>query len=434
MMLPALALWLLQDLNSDFETHYTKVRESTARADFHPRLTPRYSKGDELSALAIEASQRLPWSGGSLSAAALFRDASDLPPPSSHSSELRLTLTQPLLRGFGPNTSYYDLTNSRRARQGQERAYELSRQRLAIQVASAFYQVVQQRQLLLVARQSLERSENLMRASDARLKVGLASKLDLFRAQLQASQARDAMIRAQASLGNALEYFRFLLALPPTDPVEPEAVGLPELPAEGPEPLEALVARALAQRLELHEARDQVDDTRRGTRLARQNLLPQLDLNLALVQTGFGPSFGSAFPGPDRRIGFFLTTSFPLERTADRANRAIAELNEAASRRALRQRELEVEAEVRAALRELSRIRESVELQRAAVDVAEQQRRLADLRYERGLASNFDVVDAEASLVAARSALVGLLTSYQIARLELRRVTGGFDPAREFRP
>lgn len=32
MMLPAMALWLLQDLNSEFESQYAKVRESTARA------------------------------------------------------------------------------------------------------------------------------------------------------------------------------------------------------------------------------------------------------------------------------------------------------------------------------------------------------------------------------------------------------------------
>ena len=44
-----------------------------------------------------------------------------------------------------------------------------------------------------------------------------------------------------------------------------------------------------------------------------------------------------------------------------------------------------------------------------------------------GLATNFDVVDAEGSLVLARSALVGLLTSYQVARAELLRVTGDLD-------
>jgi outer membrane protein TolC len=114
------------------------------------------------------------------------------------------------------------------------------------------------------------------------------------------------------------------------------------------------------------------------------------------------------------------------------ANRAIANMAVESRRRGLRQRQLEVEAEVRAAVRELARIRKSIELQKKGVEVAEQQRRLATLRYQRGLASNFDVVDAEGSLVLARSALVSLLTSYQVAKVDLRRVTGVLDVDKEF--
>ena len=102
--------------------------------------------------------------------------------------------------------------------------------------------------------------------------------------------------------------------------------------------------------------------------------------------------------------------------------------------RAVRQQELDVEQQVRQALRELDQIRQSVALQRQAVEVAAQQRRLAVLRYQRGLGSNFDVVDAESSLVTARSALVQLQTAYAVARLDLKRTTGTLDVETEFAP
>ena len=73
-------------------------------------------------------------------------------------------------------------------------------------------------------------------------------------------------------------------------------------------------------------------------------------------------------------------------------------------------------------------------MQLQAVDVAEKQRRLAVLRYQRGLASNFDVVDAESNFVVARSSLVSLLTSYAVSRLELQRVTGTLSVDVEFAP
>jgi outer membrane protein TolC len=193
-----------------------------------------------------------------------------------------------------------------------------------------------------------------------------------------------------------------------------------------------LVQRALAARLDLQEARDVVSDAGRSASLAKQNLLPQLDLNLGLSKEGLGNSFSSAWSAGDQRVNVFFSASYPLERSTDLVNKAQAELALTGSQRSLRQQELRLEQEVRGAVRELDRLRKSVELQKQGVDVARQQLRLATLRYQRGLASNFDVVDAESALVLARSALVGLLTRFQIARVDLLRVTGELDVEREF--
>jgi outer membrane protein len=411
-----------------------RFRESAARGQFYPKLTPRYLVTPDDKSLLVDASQRLPWSGAILTASSTLRSTELTADPLSHTADLRLILTQPLLRGFGPNATYFDLRNSRRGVASQARSYELARQRLAVQVAAAFYNVIAQRQLLAVSRQSLKRGENLRMASEARLKVGLVSKLDVFRADLQASQTQEALVRSEAGLETALEQFRALLGLAASDPVEPEAVELPDTVEGGVEPLEILVGRALENRLELREAQDQVDDARRTASLARQNLLPQLDVNVGVSRSGFGPTYGDALHSTDTRVDAYFTTSYPIERSAEQAGKAVAELEVQSRERAVRQRQIDIESEVRAAARELERIRKSVELQRKAVLVADQQLRLATLRYQRGLASNFDIVDAEGSLVLARSALVGLVTSYRVAHLDLRRITGTLDLAREFTP
>jgi outer membrane protein TolC len=409
----------------------SRWREKTAFADFLPSLTPSWLRGEGRDVVGLDLQQRLPWSGATLAAAGRYVSEPENGAPFPGTSDLRLTLTQPLLRGFGPNAAYFELRNARRAVEGQERGYQLARERGAIEVAAAFYAVIAQRQLKDVARQSLERSERLQKSSEARLEVGLASKLDVFRAELQAAQARDALVRSEASLQTALERFRGLLALPPGDPVEPEAAELP-WPEGAFEPVEVLVRRAIDSRLELAEARDLVDDARRAASLAKQNLLPQLDLNLGVTRLGYGSSFGNAWRASDTQVNVYLSTSYPLPQATARATNAIAQLGLEQRQRSVREREIGVEQEVRQALRDLDQIRQSVLLQRKAVDVAEQQRRLAVLRYERGLGSNFDVVDAESSLVTARSALVQLLASYAVARLDLKRSTGTLDLLTEF--
>jgi outer membrane protein TolC len=412
----------------------TRFQESAARGEFLPSVTPLYQRSQDQSVFGLDVSQKVPWTGGTLSATGRYLSSPSADAPFPKTTDLRLLLSQPLLRGFGPNATYFDLTNATRARIDQERNLALARQRLAVEVAAAFYAVVAQRQLLDVARQSLERTEGLLKSSEARLEVGLASKLDVYRAELQAAQARDAMVRSQAALDTALETFRGLLALSPGDPVEPEAAALPAVGTEALEPAQALVARALENRLELLEARDQVGDARRAASLAGQNLLPQLDLNVGVAQLGYGTSFGGAWAAGDRRVEVFLSASYPLQQASERASRSIAQLQVTSRERAVQERELQVEQEVRQSRRDLEQIRKSVELQQQAVEVAAQQRRLAVLRYQRGLGSNFDVVDAESSLVTARSALVQLLTTYAVARLDLKRVTGTLDVDAEFAP
>jgi outer membrane protein TolC len=411
-----------------------RFRESAARGGFLPKLTPRYQGGPDGKAFGVDASQRLPWTGGSVTAGASFRSVTPEGSPTVRGSDLRVVMSQPLLRGAGPNATFFELTNSKRGREGQERAFELARQRLAVDVAATFYQIVKERELLSVSRQSLKRSESLREASEARMRVGLASKLDVFRAELQASQTQEALVQSEAALETALEQFRVLLGLDPGDPVEPEQAPLPEKVVVDLEPLEALIARAFESRLDLKEVRDQIHDAERSAALARQSLFPQLDLNLGFSQTGLGPSYSDSVRAGAGRFDVFLSTSYPFERSSDRATRAIAEIDVAARRRALAQRELEIAAEVRGAVRNIERIRKSVDLQRKGVDFATQQLRLATLRYQRGLASNFDIVDAEGSLLSSRTALVGLLADYQVARIQLLRVVGTLDVVREFGP
>jgi outer membrane protein len=408
-----------------------KARENASRGLFLPKITPSYEGGSEQTAFGLATTQRLPWSGGSLSASGTLRSLHPADGPKLHASDLQVLLSQPLLRGAGPNATFFDLRNSRRAREGQERAFELARQRLVVDVTTSFYQVVKQRELLNVARQGLERSADLRQASEARMKVGLASKLDVFRAELQSSQTEEALVQAQSGLETALEQFRILLGLDPADPVEPQAVTLPETVGMKLEPIAVLVATAVESRVEVLEARDQIKDAERTAALARQNLLPQLDLNLAVTQSGVGPTYGDSLRAADNRVSFFLSSSYPVERSADKAARAVAELDLASRRRASAQLELEVAGEVRGAVRSLERLEKSVELQRKGVDFAEQQHRLATLRYQRGLASNFDVVDAEGNLLSSRTALVSLLTDYQIARVQLLKALGRLDVAKE---
>ncbi len=425
---------MLSSQDSVAAAHY---REQAAFSEFLPQVVPRVGRAEGNTTFGVDGSQRLPWTGGAVTVGGSAEPPSPRPrAPTRKPRNVRVQLTQPLLRGAGPNATFYDLRNSRRAVETQERSNVLTKQRLAIQVTAAFYGVVAQRQLVVVSRQSWKRTLALQRASEARLKVGLASKLDVFRAELQASQTQEALIRQQAALQSALEQFRALLALSPSDPLEPEAVDAARSP-----PARRTNPSTCSRRSSPREPPGaQGGPCPGGGRKTESELRPAEPPAPARSQPRLQPTrarfvvWRVVARGQRPPLVRLLDLLSPRRGQTRRPSTPMATLDLASRERSAVQREQEVEADVRSAVRELDRIRKSFELQRKGVEAAAQQQRLASLRYQRGLASNFDVVDAEGSLLFARSALVSLFVSYKVAEVELLRAMGTLDVEREFAP
>jgi outer membrane protein len=400
-----------------------EIGEFQARSRFFPKITPSYFHGPNDRGFGLSASQALPWLGGELTAERTSHTFDGVLAPSTRAVDTSFTWAQPLLRGLGPNASLYELRNARRAHEAQERSLVIAKQQFMVELARVHYQTLAQRELLSVAKQSAERSVALRKASEARLEVGLSNKLDVYRAQLSESQAEQSTTQAETALQAAIERFRFLLGRAPSDVTEPAPGDIPT-PVQGElGPVETLVEIALQNRLDLRETQDQIEDARRTASLSRQNLLPDMTLNLRYTEQRGGGATGPSVV-TNKRWESFLSASLPLERAADVGQLQLANLDVKARERNYAQRRYEVESEVRAAHRDLLSLARSIETQSGAVSVADQQLQLANLRYQRGLASNFDVVDAEGSLLAARSSLVQLLAAYQVQRLDLERVIG----------
>ena len=81
--------------------------------------------------------------------------------------------------------------------------------------------------------------------------------------------------------------------------------------------------------------------------------------------------------------------------------------------------------EVRAALSAQSRSRESYDAESARAIALGETLRLARLRYQNGVASQLDVIDAERGLLAASVARIEALRAHRAAVADLFRALGG---------
>ena len=401
------------------------INAGTAPAGLHQRT------------IGVDLSKRLPF--GSEVTTSLNASSYGSGPATVRDAGYTVGISQPLFRGAGASATA-DLKNARRSVVASERALAESRQHLVVGVADRFFTVLKQRRLVEAGERALERARSMSVASEARANVGLATQLDVLRAELLVSQATVTLATQRETLATAIEELNLLLGRPPSQPLDVAnedvsddglaALGfrVPDLRQAGE--VDQLVSNALAARVDVREARDRIGDAERLMRVSRWNLLPQVNLNASFTERGLGPS---PIPGLAElmngwRVG--LTTNYVLDRSDQVAAAGHAGVSLKAARRAALETERRVEADVRRAHRGWARSGKAIEIHRKTVDLADRQVRLAQLRFERGLATSLEVVDAENNLYQAQSALIGAELERALAVLALERVTGALEPER----
>ena len=386
------------------------------------------------AALGVDIAKRFPI-GAQLVVSATAQQVSG--PFASRVAGYSASLSQPLLRGFGGAPALARRLARRQAIAG-ERGLHTARQDLIVEVSAAYLDVLQVSRQAAAAERAVERARRLLVSSRARVKVGLATELDVSRAELLQAQSEVALLDSREALEGALDRVKSLLGRPLdatltvihgdlADPASLLDGFVPPLAAGGQTP-EALTALALERRVDLREARDRIDDARRARALAKWNLLPDLSVYAAYSNQTFGPVASPLVlhDGGVWRVG--VSTGYSLMRAEVSAAAAGAAISVRAAERAAADAERRVSEDVRRAHRAWVRGAAAIELQAGAVALAERQVRLAEIRASRGIAGNFDVIDAENSLFEAQTALIQAQASRALAGLLLRRAAGALDP------
>jgi outer membrane protein len=343
-----------------------------------------------------------------------------------YNADTTLTLSQPLLRGLGAGVGRRGLSSAELRRTDADRQHTLVEQQVTLEVASAYFRIVAQQALIEVARQSLERARRLRDASEARLDAGLVSQLDVLRAHQLVTQAEIQLFDSEAADADARERLLFLLGREADAPVS-IATDIPR-PAADPLDAGAAVATALANRLDLKILADSGADADRQISFAKNQLLPQLDVNVAYTRRQTADSFVHSF-GVDRfQFATFLTIAMPVDRTPQLIDYQNALIERDRRRRDVATLQRSIADDVRRALRERNRLLRGLLAAENSVAISQKEVEVAQVRYERGLSNNLDVVTAEGNLIAAQSRRIQALADSAMAGLSLRAMLGILNP------
>jgi outer membrane protein TolC len=342
-------------------------------------------------------------------------------------SETRVTLSQPVLRGWGRIETHEKIDDAGRRIESSENALAIAREDVTLQVVQAYYDVVRAAQLYDLADASLRRVNELRDMASAKLELGTASKMDVYRTELHLTRVKNSLVDQRSRNDAALDTLKLLLGIDPRIHVEIDSS------LQGPvvNDLQGsnLEEQALERRIELAEAREQVADSERKLTLARRRLLPDMALVGTYARRGVGDSIGRSLELDETEWNIGIRSSIDLDRTVEEVGIADAEITLRGRERRYNASRDEVLRQVRLSAREFERQKADVALARDAAEQARQQAELARLRYERGVTDNFDLVQAEEQLAESQAAQVVSMLDQTVAAAIVRRAIGTLSEA-----
>ncbi len=374
-----------------------------------------------------------------------------------NSSNLGVTVTQPLLRGFGPSVNRRYI---RIAKNNQKATDLLFRQQAIETVAGVirlYYDLVSLLDDVEVKRQTLATAQKLYEDNQSKVEQGTLAPIELVRAQAQVAAARQDLANSDGfELQQELIVKTLLSRRGTADPLLREARVIPTTPIEVPAadtiPPQQYIDEAFHNRPELQGGKLQIENTQIAMQGTRNEMRPELDLVGTLQNSGLGgqanplvaPATGgiSSNPVDPSLVGGFggsleqiLRHNYPTYAVGVQLNlplrNRIAEADYIRDETQLRQTQIrmqqlqnQVRLEVEGAIIALSQARAAYSAAVEARKLQEQSLEIENEKFANGLSTNFLILQYQSFVAQARSTEVSARGTYAKARTSLERATG----------
>ncbi len=278
-----------------------------------------------------------------------------------------------------------------------------------------------QQALVTQAAREIERLEKHLVLAESRYAVGEVTKSDVLQAQLSLNQGQVAALEAQQAAEEAQLSLRSLVGGLPAGPIELTTDFVVFSP---PFEVETLVDRALDLHPSVRETAAQERADRANLWIARSAYFPGLQFQYSLSSSAADTS-DFQFSDLDSRnfwafsLNWRLFDGFSRRNETSRANAALQ-----STRAERRRRELSIEETVRTAFSRLMTSHAAHQANLRSVELATEDLRLGEARYETGAGSFVDLLDSQVRAAEAETDLIASTYDFYVALVELERGTG----------
>jgi len=344
-------------------------------------------------------------------------------------STLNFSLSQPLWRGAGRRIVQENLLQAERNALYAIRTFARFEQTFAVNVASEYLQVLQQRDAVLNSWESYLSLKRGRERAEWLAKAELQAEFEVDQARQSELSAYNRWVVERENYVNAVDSFKIMLGIPVTTEIALEPAEFGRLSAGGLRQPDLLlpdaIDKALTTRLDLANTREGLEDAGRRILIAEDGLKGDVDLVASIGYASRADRPQSAriqLSRGDYAVGFDI--DLPVDRLQERNALRETQLAQQVATRALERQRDDVILAVRRAHRRLRQAHESYQIQQRSVTLAERRVESTQLLLQAGRAKQRDVLEAESDLLGARNNLTTALVTHTIAGLEFERDTG----------
>lgn len=337
------------------------------------------------------------------------------------SSSLNAQFVRPLVRDAGFKQQMESLTQAERSLLYELRDFTRYRRDFSVQIATAYYGVLGQRDTVRNNFLNLQSSRRNAERTRALAEEGRVTQADLGRLAQQELSSEGAWINAIRSYKQSLDNFKLQLGLTIDENIVLDDAELEALLIRHPEiAVEDSIQVALTARLDLANSKEQLEDAERRLKLAVNLLKPRVDFTSTVaLRSDPEAQGGLVLPELDRySYSFGLEIDPGLDKTSDRNSFRTALITRDRAGRGVVQQQDEIKLQVRDSWRTLDQAKRSFEISEIGVKLAERRVEEQTLLAELGRAKAQDQVDAQNDLVNSKNQRTQALVAHTIARLQ----------------
>ena len=359
-------------------------------------------------------------------------------------SGLQANLVQPLWRGFKIDATRAALKTNRLSQQNDEITLSATTATTQANVRNAYWDLVYAIQAVEAAQNSFDLANRLIQDNQSRVEIGTLAPIDVVSAQAEAASRRNTLVQSQATVRTSELALKRLIVSGTEDPLWTSSLNPVDRPSTTPEPidLEAAVARALSQRTDLQQSKNNLKISDLNLQNQVDATKPQLNLAVNYGLNGLGgpilqrtgavdPLTGSqttttipsgyldalrniaGFDAPVWTVG--VNFAYPLGKSAQEATVARSKLSLQQTQVNLKALELQIATDVTNAALTVQSSLESVQTAAAARELAQKRLEAAQSKADVGMATNYEVVQAQRDFADARNNELRAVLNYRKA-------------------